>query len=124
MFTIVKLNVLMNYYIYMDNSLKKKLGLNIKRLRLNAGYSQEVLAEKLDIAVNTLSNIERGNSFMTAATIEKIVNIFGISYAELFYFNEAKSKKELYKSITNRLNLIKDNEDKLQILDVIMKSLV
>lgn len=108
----------------MKNDLQTKLGLKIKSLRKISGMSQETLAEKLDIAINTLSNIERGNAFMTSNTLEKIVGIFGIEYSELFDFSTKTDCEKLYKNIHTRLNLIKDNEKILTLLDAITKVLI
>ncbi|MCD8378626.1 MAG: helix-turn-helix domain-containing protein, partial [Candidatus Gastranaerophilales bacterium] len=106
----------------MNNELQTKLGQRIKQLRLTMGLSQEKLAEKLDIAINTLSNIERGNSFMTSATIEKLVKIFGISYEELFSFGGShEDNVDLYDKIIFRLNLIKNSPEKLKIFETITK---
>lgn len=109
----------------MNNDLQKKLGKKIKLLRLNLGLSQEKLAEHLDIAINTLSNIERGNAFMTSATLEKISNLFNVSYDELFNFDYNEETSDfLYDKIVSRLNLVKDNYEKLKQIDTITKVLI
>lgn len=108
----------------MNNELRIQLGKKIRELRKNKGLSQEQLAERLDIAINTLSNIERGNSFMTSSTLEKISKIFEVSYSELFNFIENKDSKYLYDLILTRLNLIRDNYEKLSILDKFTEILI
>ena len=108
----------------MNNDLQKKLGQRIKKLRISQGYSQENLAEELDIAINTLSNIERENSFMTSATLEKIIKVFHVSYSDLFSFDEIDTCETLYNSILSILNVIKSNYDKLKILDSIMEKFI
>lgn len=108
----------------LNNLLQKNLGLKIKKLRLANGYSQEVFAEKIDVAINTLSNIERGNAFMTSTTLEKIVEVLGVAYSELFDFPEEVDLEKLYKSILSRLKLFKNNSEKLKILDFITKNLL
>lgn len=108
----------------MKNKLQENLGQKIKNLRKVAGMSQETLAEKLNIATNTLSNIERGNAFMTSSTLEKISNIFQIEYSELFDFGTEKDCEKMYKNIVTRLNLIKENPTILAYLDSITKILI
>ena len=108
----------------MKNKLQEKLGQKIKNLRKVAGMSQETLAEKLNIATNTLSNIERGNAFMTSSTLEKISNIFQIEYSELFDFSTEKDCEKMYKNIITRLNLYKENPTILTYLDNITKILI
>ena len=108
----------------MKNKLQEKLGQKIKNLRKVAGMSQETLAEKLNIATNTLTNIERGNAFMTSSTLEKISHIFLIEYSELFDFSTKKDYEKMYKNIITRLNLIKENPTILTYLDNITKILI
>lgn len=108
----------------MRNNLQKNLGLKIKSLRKLAGMSQEKLAEKLEIAINTLSNIERGNAFMTSNTLEKISNIFGISYSELFDFEVERNSAVLYEGILARLELVKENPKVLSYIDAVTKVLI
>ena len=108
----------------MKNKLQEKLGQKIKNLRKVAGMSQETLAEKLNIATNTLSNIERGNAFMTSSTLEKISHILQIEYSELFDFSTEKDYEKMYKNIITRLNLIKENPTILTYLDNITKILI
>ncbi|MBO6271273.1 helix-turn-helix transcriptional regulator [bacterium] len=106
------------------NTLQEQLGARIKKLRLNQGYSQEIFAEKINIATNTLSNIERGNAFMTSTTLEKIAEVLKISYAELFNFQGEQNAEQIYNNIIMRINLIKNNTDKLKILEYITENLV
>lgn len=108
----------------MKNELQQKLGLKIRKLRKVTGMSQETLAEKLDIAINTLSNIERGNAFMTSNTLEKISSIFGIEYSELFNFSTENDCTKLYEKILTRLNLAKNNPKILAYLDTITQVLI
>lgn len=108
----------------MKNELQTKLGLRIKTLRKIAGMSQETLAEKLDIATSTLSNIERGNAFMTSNTLEKISTIFGLDYSELFDFSAETDCEKLYDNILTRLNLARNNPKLLAYLDTITRILI
>ena len=63
----------------MDSYIQQQLGNKIRKYRKLKGLSQEQLAEEIGIATNTLSSIERGNAFMTAQTLEKIIKIFGVT---------------------------------------------
>ena len=47
-----------------------------KELRKAKGYTQEQLAEKLNIGVRSLGKIETGNSFPSMTTLEKIIETF------------------------------------------------
>lgn len=64
-----------------------RVGENIQCTREKAGYTQEKLAEILDITPNHLSAIERGASGATLETIEKLCLLFGISADALVFGN-------------------------------------
>ncbi len=105
----------------MENNLQKALGRRIKELRNGAGLSQEQFSEKIGIAINTLSNIERGNSFMTSQTMEKIMTIFKISPQELFLLPEYGKEEDVYLYVMERIKQMKDNKHKLETLKRFIK---
>ena len=105
----------------MKSYIQEQLGKRIQSLRKVKGYSQEEFAEKIGIATNTLSSIERGNAFMTAVTLENITSELGISVGELFTFSE--NKEEMYDYITKRLEFIKNDDSRLRVLYNVAKSL-
>ena len=67
----------------MDN-IRHKFGQHLKRLRLQYGMTQQQLAEKADISISFLGNIERGLKSPTIETVQKIATALGMSMAELF----------------------------------------
>ena len=67
-----------------EKKLKGILGKNIKFFRLRRQFSQADLAEKANISITFLSNIERGNNYPQAGTLCNIVNALGIEVWELF----------------------------------------
>lgn len=105
--------------------LQKYIGSQIKRFRKQAGLSQEQLAEQIDIATNSLSSIETGNSFMTITTLEKLLNALDISAKELFDFPETETKEiDKMKIIKESLQKIEGNEEKLTLLYNFIRILV
>jgi transcriptional regulator with XRE-family HTH domain len=64
--------------------IKDTLGKNIKFFRFRRQYSQAVLAEKADISITFLSNIERGNKFPKPEILAKIAANLGVEVFELF----------------------------------------
>ena len=80
----------------MKNLIQQQLGKQIQYLRKIHGYSQEAFAEKIGIATNTLSSIERGNAFMTAQTLENITKVLNIQPKELFIFSEYTNDEDIY----------------------------
>ena len=64
--------------------IKSTLGKNIKLVRNHRQYSQEVLAEKADISITFLSNIERGLKYPKPAVLSQIATSLGVEVYELF----------------------------------------
>ncbi|MBQ8168499.1 helix-turn-helix transcriptional regulator [bacterium] len=62
----------------------KKIGKNIQKLRLDRGYSQEKMAEKLGISRNAFGMIERGEINTSIGRINQIYKIFNIDIIKLF----------------------------------------
>ena len=60
------------------------LGNNIYKLRIKYGYSQEQLAAKLNVSRQTIYKWEANIAIPRADHIMMIVQIFKISYDELF----------------------------------------
>ena len=90
------------YNYYMD--VKKELGLKIKRLRQKEGLTQEQFAEKLNIATRTLAGIEIGESFVSAQTIENILNYTNISFED--FLDQQKTYSMIFISIWKKLKMI------------------
>ena len=85
--------------------IKKELGNKIKNLRLNQSLTQEGLAEKINISAKSLSQIELGNNFVSAETLEKICEALNITPKTLFDFGHSKEKsKDMLSEISKRLS--------------------
>ncbi len=108
----------------MVKNIQKMLGDRIKKLRKIKGYSQEKFAENIDISTTSLSLIETGKGFMTMGTLEKIVEILDISPQELFKFDDKTSAKELHKEALAKINFIKNDPEKLKILNAFADILI
>jgi DNA-binding XRE family transcriptional regulator len=70
-----------SYYINME--LGKKMGENLRRLRLKNKLSQGDLANMLNVNRAYISNIENGRMNPTLSTLEKIAKALEISSSEL-----------------------------------------
>ena len=68
-----------------------KIGQYIANKRKAHSLTQEQLAEKLEISVKHLSNIETGKVFASAELIETIALVLDVSVSALFYSPEEKS---------------------------------
>lgn len=52
----------------------------LKALRINAGYTQEQLAELIGVSLGTIKNWERGKTFPKQPMIEKLCELYKIPY--------------------------------------------
>lgn len=66
-----------------EKDIVKKFGERIRELRLEKGWSQEVLAEKTGFHRTYIGMIERGERNLSLKNIETFANIFGIEISEL-----------------------------------------
>lgn len=103
-------------------NIKKQLGAKIKRLRMKYGYTQEQLAEKMQIATRTLCGIENGENFVKAETLEKLCMVFNITSFELFAFDHIKPKDELVEEIISDIRGFSSRE-KIETIFKFVKSL-
>ena len=67
-----------------EQELKEKLGKNIKFFRFRRQLSQADLAEKAQISVTSLSDIERGNNFPQAKTLCNLAQVLDVEVWMLF----------------------------------------
>jgi len=60
----------------------------IRFVRLAKGWTQEYLAEKLDMSVNGYGDLERGKNDIKLSKLEQISELLGVELSELFSVNE------------------------------------
>lgn len=105
-------------------NIKKLLGAKISQIRKERGFSQIKFAEMLGLSTNALSIIETGNGFLTAETLEKILEKLNLEPDELFSFGGIKTNEELHSNILKNLETIKSDRTKLAVVDSLLKSLL
>lgn len=103
--------------------IKKELGKKIKKLRLSRGYTQDKLSEMADISQKALSSIEVGENFVTAETLDKLLDALEITAEELFATDDVKESAELIKLINQNIAQIGNNPEKLEIIYNLTRSL-
>ena len=54
--------------------------ITLSAARVNAGYSQKAAAELLGVSNKTLCNWENGKTYPDQPMIEKICNLYGVTY--------------------------------------------
>lgn len=57
---------------------------NLKQLRLNAQFSQERLAEEMQVSQQAIAKWENGSSMPTADKFPKLAQVLGCTIDELF----------------------------------------
>ena len=67
-----------------EKELRAVFGENIKKFRNRRGWNQLLLAEKLDISANFLSEIETGKGWVSPLTLAKLAKALEIDVFELF----------------------------------------
>ena len=70
------------------------IGKRLKEARLAKNYTQEDLAEKIDISVAFLSRVERGNSHINLKRLNQLCGLLDIT--EGYVLNGASSNSENY----------------------------
>jgi transcriptional regulator with XRE-family HTH domain len=67
-----------------EQELRTLLGKKIKFYRFRKQFSQADLAEKANISITFLSNIERGNNYPQPGTLCNLARALGVEVWELF----------------------------------------
>ncbi|GLO68657.1 hypothetical protein MACH17_01740 [Phaeobacter inhibens] len=73
----------------MSDQLKRNIGLRVKAARTQKGLTQPQLAEAIDKAFETISNIERGKTAPNFSTLADIANVLGLPMREFFELEDA-----------------------------------
>jgi len=59
--------------------------ITLKAARVNKGYTQAFVADKLGVSIGTLKNWESGKTFPRQPQIEQLCEIYGVSYDNIFF---------------------------------------
>lgn len=78
-----------------------EIGIYIREKRNLKGWSQEKLAEEVDVSLKTVSNWETGKSDIKPDNLFRLANALGVSVTEL---NDAKDTNELDSTSKEMLN--------------------
>lgn len=86
------------------------IGTAIKNIRKRKGYSQKDLANRCNLSVNALCQIENNSSFPQKTTIKKICDVLEIptSYLLFFSISEEDIPEENRKTFQTLSSAIKD----------------
>ena len=94
--------------------IKDLFGRNVKYFRFHRQLSQAALAEKANVSVTFLSNIERGKMFPKVETLSRLTEALGVEVFELFKADiVSKDNKEmisrLSEDIAKKINCTLDD---------------
>ena len=69
---------------------KQQIGLRVRAYRLERRLTQEQLAEKIDRSVEAISNLERGISLPSEATLHRLARTLDVPVEELLMERSAR----------------------------------
>lgn len=90
----------------------------IRKAREEMGYTREKFAEKLDVSVSYLAELERGRTGISVKMLIKVCNVLGLS-ADYVLFGTERTEDEL------RLDAIRRIDEKyLPLLDKVIEEIL
>ncbi len=92
------------------SNLKAEMGLRIKNRRKEIGLTQESFAEKLEISVKHLSEVERG---LAGLSIENLVKLSEILEISLDYVIKGKIDEDKWGGVSYSLKNVPTEKEKL-----------
>ena len=97
-----------------DNAKKKtnkSVGMNIRTLRHQQGWSQEDVADRLGISIPAFSKIETGVTDINLSRLEQIANVFEVSVVYLLAMDIKEAEHEpSHLSIAQKKLIDRENE--------------
>ena len=92
--------------------------MRIRRAREDQGYTREKFAEKLDVSVSYMAELERGRTGISVKMLIKVCNLLGLSADYVLFGNERAEDAK-------RLDAIQRiNEKYLPVLDAVTTELL
>ena len=94
--------------------IRRILANNVKYFRENRNLTQAALAEKSDISIPFLSEIERGNKWPYPDTLAKIAEALNVKFHELFRETPSDGERNFAIMVSNEiLTAQKEATDKI-----------
>lgn len=69
----------------MEGQLQKIVGRNLRRYRLERGFSQEAFADHMGVHRTYMGAVERGERNLTLQTLERLAEFIGVDPLELLH---------------------------------------
>ena len=83
-----------------------KIGVKLKEARLQAGLTQENVAEEIQVTRQTISNWETEKSFPDIVSVIKLSTLYNISLDKLL-----KGDEEMIEHLEKSTNIVKSNQN-------------
>ncbi len=90
----------------------------IRKAREEMGYTREKFAEKLDVSVSYLAELERGRTGISVKMLIKVCNVLGLS-ADYVLFGTERTEDEMMLDAIRRID-----EKYLPLLDKVIEELL
>ncbi len=92
--------------------------MRVRKARENLGYTREAFAEKLDVSVSYLAELERGRTGISVKMLIKVCNVLGLS-ADYVLFGEERQEDAMRLDAIHRID-----EKYLPLLDKVIGELL
>ena len=104
---------------------KADLGKKLREARLKKGYTQQVLAEKADVAEMYISQLERGLKMPSMNLFIKLITALDISSDYILRDEIPSGKEYVYDEFTQKLDTLppKQRRAAMEILDAYIRTL-
>lgn len=66
-----------------EQKLARQLGTTLAHMRVKHGYTQEQVAERLDVTVETISRFERGTVLPTLPRLVELADVYAVPISQL-----------------------------------------
>jgi len=89
---------------------KKLFGKRFREIRKKRGYTQDKIAEIIDLEPQSISKIESGKNFPLLSNLEKIAASLNIGLEEFFNYEHKKSNAYRRKELLNIYDNMSEEE--------------
>lgn len=89
------------------------IGERLRKARLARGFTQEKLAEKLDLSVAFLSRVERGNAHINLTRLSEICSILGLSEGDILNGSSSNASDYMQRDFSSLLKKCSPEKQKL-----------
>ncbi len=112
-------------YIEEDNSVNedpKTIGENLKKYREKANFSEDEVAEKLNVSKSTYAEIESGKTKPDEHIIKEAANLYGVKTEKLLFADDVANENPISRAFHNYDNLTDEELEYLEMqLDIFRK---